>query len=127
MCGSTSIARRGSIAVALLAALTALPAVGCMATAPPGEARTETVAAIRAANEMGAASQPRAAYHLELAEEQLERAEELIERGRMDRAAGLLARAEADAELAIALTREAAMEAEAEQTRERIRETRDRL
>lgn len=69
----------------------------------------------------------RAAYHLELAEEQLVRADSLIEAGRMDDATRMLARAKSDAELAIVLTRESAIEAEAEALDTRIQAMRERL
>ena len=102
-------------------------AAGCMGAAPPTRARTETTAAIRAAREVGAMSTPRAAYHLELAEEQLTRAEALIQAGRMPEAEGMLLRAQADAELAIVLTREAALEAQAEELETRITAMRERM
>ena len=72
-------------------------------------------------------STPRAAYHLELAEEQLTRAEALIRAGRMAEAEGMLLRAQSDAELAIFLTREAALEAEAEELEMRITAMRERM
>lgn len=102
-------------------------AAGCMSAAPPTRARTEATAAIRAAHEVGAMSAPRAAYHLELAQEQLSRAEDLIESGRMMEAERMLERAEADAELAIVLTREAVLQAEAEDLEARITAMRERL
>ncbi len=108
------------------AALLALAAGGCGGAAPPTQAKTDTVAAIRAAHEVGAEQQPRAAYHLELAQEQLTRADSLIEQGRMVDAERMLRRAQADAELAIALTREAAVVAEAEHVQRRIRAMRER-
>lgn len=100
---------------------------GCMSAAPPARAKTETTAAIRAAREVGAMSTPRAAYHLELAEEQLTRAEALIQRGRMAEAERMLGRAQADAELALALTREAEIEDEAEELETRITAMRERM
>lgn len=100
---------------------------GCMSAAPPTRARTETTAAIRAAREVGAMSTPRAAYHLELAQEQLTRAEALIRGGRMTEAEGMLMRAQADAELAILLTREATLEAQAEELETRITAMREHM
>jgi hypothetical protein len=108
------------------ATLLALLGAGCGGAAPPIQAKTDTVAAIRSAREVGAEQQPRAAYHLELAQEQLSRADALIERGRMPDAERMLRRAQADADLAIALTREAAVHAQAEDVRQRIREMRER-
>lgn len=117
---------RRTIASITGAALLALGGTACGGAAPPIETKTETVAAIRSAREVGAEQQPRAAYHLELAEEQLSRADSLIERGLMADAERMLLRAQADADLAIALTREAEVLAEAEDVRERIREMRER-
>lgn len=113
----------GTVTLLLLVSI----AVGCGGAAPPMEAQMEAVASVRAAREVGAAEQPRAAYHLELAEAQVARADALVDAGRMDDAERMLLRAQADADLAIALTREAAVVAEAEEVRSRIREMRARL
>ncbi len=102
-------------------------ASSCASAAAPERARTETVAAIRAAQEVGALSHERSGYHLELAQEQLTRAEHLIQAGRMIEAERMLARAQADAELAIVLTREAVAQAEAEELEARITAMRERL
>ena len=94
-------------------------AVGC-ASRPT--LRTESsMSAIRAAEEVGAREVPRAAFHLQLAKEELARAQDLSEKGDKDRAASLLHRAEADAELAILLSREQAEKSEAMQAMERVR------
>ena len=63
-------------------------------------------AADRSAIELGAQKNPRAQLHLKLAEEQLALAKTAMEDDDNKGATGLLARAKADAELAIALTRE---------------------
>jgi hypothetical protein len=102
------------------ASMLAASLAGCGAAAPPNEARTEVVAAIRAAEEAGAQESADAAYHLELAEAQLTRAQRQIAQGRMDRAATTLERAHADAELAVALAHEASAVADAEDIRSRI-------
>ena len=92
---------------------------GCGGAAPPLRGKTEAMAAIRAAREAGAADRPRAAYHLDLAEEQLRRAGALANRGLTADAGRMLQRAQADAELAAAL-------AEAERARPPDRETPER-
>jgi hypothetical protein len=61
--------------------------------------------AIRAAEEVGAAKVPEASLHLQLAKEQLARAQSMRGDSDQRRAALLLERAQADAELALALTR----------------------
>lgn len=84
--------------------------VGC-AGAP---LRTEdSSAAIRAAEEVGAEGVPRAALHLQLAKEALAKATKISESGDKDRAKSMLTRAEADAELAVVLSRGEAEKQEA--------------
>jgi hypothetical protein len=81
-----------------------------MSCATPSSTRTESSgAAIRAAEEVGAAKVPQAELHLQLAREQAEHARRLVETGDGDdraQAESLLMRAQADAELALALARE---------------------
>ncbi len=85
--------------------------------------RTESsTSAIRAAEEVGASGVPRASYHLQLAKEELDRARVLSDRGKKDEAASQLLRAEADAELAVVLSREQGEKQEAAQAMERVRQ-----
>ena len=86
---------------------------GC-ATAPQS-AYTESRATVRAAEEVGAPDEPSAAYHLDLAKKQLAVAEPLVDGSNAERkqAAKVLARAEADAELALALAKTAELQTEA--------------
>ena len=93
------------VLIATLASLAC--SLGCAGSPPPATQRMADVqAAERSAVELGAQKNPRAQLHLKLAGEQLARAKEAVEDGDDARADGLLARAKADAELAIALTRE---------------------
>jgi len=93
-------------------------AAGC-ASSPA--LRTEpSASAIRAAEEVGAADVPLAALHLQLAREQVERAESLAAEGKQDEAASQLLRAEADAELALALSHEEAERSAAAKAIERV-------
>jgi hypothetical protein len=69
--------------------------------------------AIRGAEEAGAQSVPAATLHLKLAEEQRELALALVKDDKNHRAEYMLARSEADAELAVALARAARAQAEA--------------
>ncbi len=108
---------------ALLAAgvVTITLAGGC-ATAP---LRTEaSTSGIRAAEEVGAPAVPKAALHLQLAREELQRAKDLSAKGEPEQAASLLRRSEADAELAVALSREATEASEARDALERVRKLR---
>lgn len=100
----------------LLAAI----AMGC-ASSPPLQTDSST-SAIRAAEEVGANEVPRAALHLQLAKEELGRAQGLAERGEKDQAASQLLRAEADAELAVLLSREQTEKTAATQAMERVRQ-----
>lgn len=83
-----------------------LLALGCAGTQPPTQQMADVQAANRSAQELGAQDNPRAQLHLKLAEEQLEHARKAMADDENERAASLLMRAKADAELAIALTRE---------------------
>ncbi len=76
--------------------------VGC-ASAP---LRTEaSTSGIRAAEEAGAASVPQASLHLQLAREELDLARGMAKKGDKAEAESMLLRAEADAELAVVLSR----------------------
>ena len=96
-----------------------LVAASC-ASGPP--LRTEaTTSAIRAAGAVGAREVPRASLHLQLAYEELTGAQELAQQGKNEEAASLLQRAEADAELAILLSKEQSERSEAARAMERVR------
>jgi hypothetical protein len=68
-------------------------------------ATESAAAAIRGAEEAGASKIPTAALHVQLAQEALDEAAVLARQGAHDEATSLLSRAEADAELAVALSR----------------------
>jgi hypothetical protein len=94
--------------------------VGC-ASAPP--LRTEpSTSGIRAAEEVGAAKVPRAALHLQLAKEELERAKKLGADGDKEQGTSMLLRAQADAELAVALSREDTERVEAQAAVARVKQ-----
>jgi len=86
----------------------------------PTEALVDSQVSIRAAEEAGAVQVPDAARHLELAKEQTREARELLDDGKREEAALYLQRAEADAELAVALAREAPARAEAQRAKEQV-------
>lgn len=110
----------GMIVCAVAIAATAMVA-GC-ANAP---LRTEaSTSGIRAAEEAGAAKVPQAALHLQLAREELENARGLAMKGDKKAAASMLLRAEADAELAVVLSREETEKAEALAAVKRVRQLR---
>lgn len=99
----------------------ALGAAGCVATGLVNERTQSSVAAIRAAEEVGVSKAPEASVHLALAKETLARARALSADGKKQRAASLLMRAEVDAELALVLSREQSQRTDAEQSIERAR------
>jgi hypothetical protein len=103
-------------------AMTAAIAAGCASTPP---LRTEASASgIRAAEEVGASKVPQASLHLQLAKEELENAKWLAANDEKARAVSMLSRAEVDAELAVALSREDAEKAEAQGAVDRVRQLR---
>lgn len=115
-------ASRIATLVFAVAVVVAAFAAGC-ASDPP--LRTEaSTSGIRAAEEVGASRVPRAALHLQLAKEELERARTLAAAGEQEQATSMLSRAEADAQLAVALSRENTEKSEATAAVERVRELR---
>lgn len=90
---------------------------GCATVPLQTEASTS---GIRAAEEAGAAEVPQASLHLQLAKEELEAARRLSANGEKEQAKSMLLRAEADAELAISLSRKDAEISEAKAAVERV-------
>jgi len=93
----------------MIAAL-ALAGTACAGAPKPVDQLVKAEGALRAAREMGSAEIPQAQLHTKLAEEQMARAGQLIEEGDNAEAERLLLRAKADAEYALALSREAEAE-----------------
>jgi hypothetical protein len=116
------VSRTGSLVFAMAVVATAI-AAGCASA--PAPLRTEaSTSGIRAAEEVGAPKVPRAALHLQLAKEELEHANGLAASGHRDQASSLLLRAQADAELAVMLSREDTEKSEARAAVERARQLR---
>jgi hypothetical protein len=97
-----SVVDRTGIALAIVGVM---GMSGCTSSPVPNGKVASSEAAIRAAQETGSRDVPQAALHLKLAEEQLEQAKKLIRNDENERAGYVLARAESDAELAVALSR----------------------
>jgi hypothetical protein len=112
--------------VIVLSALVGLGA-GCASAAPPNEKLVSSQAAIRGAEEVGAGNVPQAALHLKLAREEVSRARLLIEDGDNDRAGLVLAKAQVDAELALALAREAGTRLQAQQAAQQVDSMRQKV
>lgn len=115
-----------NIATAVLVAAI-VPTFAC-ASAPTRQL-TESKAALRAAEEMSGQENPKAAYHLKLAKDQIAAAEQLIDGGEGDNdemreASRYLERAEVDAELAIAYARSSDLREEARDAWNEVEELR---
>jgi hypothetical protein len=90
-----------------LSLMAALTVAGCASHPAPTEQIASSLAAIRGADEVGAREVPEAALLVKLAEEQIEASKKHMGDGDNARAAQLADRGRQDAELAIAVTREA--------------------
>lgn len=116
------VSKIGTMVFAVAVAAIAIVA-GCASTAPNRTSEGST-SGIRAAEEVGARNVPRAALHLQLAKEELGRAEAMAKEDENEQASSMLMRAEADAELALALSRENTEKSEAVAAVERVRQLR---
>ena len=103
-----------SFTLVLVACTAVFGSVGCGSYPAPTERMVASQSSLRAAQEVGAQNNPQAALHLKLAQEQIEEARQLMADGENKRAEFVLLRAGADAELAVALAREASARAEAQ-------------
>jgi hypothetical protein len=101
--------------------LTAVSLAAACASAPPPAAQlTETKQAVSEAEGARAASVPNAQLHLKMAQDQIATAEKLIAEERMEQASLVLFRAEADANLAFQLAREADAQKEAMEAKMKV-------
>ncbi|HEX2732839.1 MAG TPA: DUF4398 domain-containing protein [Polyangiaceae bacterium] len=125
--GTTLAAERqlGMCTSATLVAI-AMTLMACGGAAVPQDKLTAAEAAVRAAEVGGAPDNPQAALHLKYARDQIAEAQKLIEDDENEAAAGLLDRAEVDAELALALARVEGARAEAQAARNEIEELKRR-
>ena len=85
---------------------------GCAAVQIPADRLESNEASIRGAEEVGAEGVPEARLHLEMAKDQTAAAKKMAAAGD-ERALLVLARAQADAELALAIARESSVHADA--------------
>jgi hypothetical protein len=98
-----------------------LATAACGGYPPPNDRMLASVAATRSARELGAPNSPQAALHLKLAEEEIASARALLSDGNNRRAAFVLLRARADAELSLSLAKESAAKGETQQVQEQIK------
>ena len=83
-----------------------------------------STSAIRAAEEVGASGISSASLYLQLAKEELVNAQGLAEKGEKEQAESMLSRAQADGELAVALSRSDTDKKEAAKAIERVQQLR---
>jgi len=83
-----------------------------------------STSAIRAAEEVGASDVAKASLYLQLAKEELVNAQSLAEKGEKEQAESMLMRAQADGELAVALSRSDTDKKEAADAIERVQQLR---
>jgi Domain of unknown function (DUF4398) len=88
-------------------ALFAVCVVACGGSTLPPAKVADTQSSISAATAVGADQNPQAALHLKMARDQLKQAQGLIDDDKSDEARLVLERANADAEVALMITREA--------------------
>jgi hypothetical protein len=100
--------------------LAAASAVACGGAAVPQESLTAAQASVKGAEVGGANEDPKAQLHLKLANEQIEKAKKLIEDGDNEEAARVIDRAQADADLALALATEQAHQKQAAAVKEEL-------
>ena len=103
-----------------LAAVLATSVFGCAGVAKPDAQLSSSEGAIRGAQEAGADAVPEAALYVKLANEERQRALDMIKGGDNHRASMLLARSEADAELAVALAHAAVAKTDAEKAADAV-------
>jgi pyridoxal biosynthesis lyase PdxS len=99
-------------------------AAGCGSYPAPTERVSSAEAAIRGAQEVGAGNVPQAALSVKLAQEEVQKAKQLMQDGDNKRAEMLLMRAQADAELALAQAREQQAKTEAQAAVEQVKSLR---
>jgi hypothetical protein len=96
-----------------------LLAVGCGGSSITAETVAQPQSEIRAAEEAGANSVPKASLHLKMAKDQMTAGNKLAEDGHDDQASRAFARAKADAQLAVLLARYATLSAKSKEAVDR--------
>jgi hypothetical protein len=96
-------------------------ALGCGGFPSPTQHMATAQASVRAAQEVGAQNDPQAALHLKLAQEELDRAKQLMNDGQNKRAEFVLSDAESDADLSVAEAKQASTRAQAQQVLDQLK------
>ena len=95
--------------------------LGCGSYPRPSDAASKAEATIRGAQEVGASNVPAAALSVKLAQEEVQKAKQLMEDGDNKRAELILMRAQADAELALAQAREQQAKTDADKALDQVK------
>ena len=109
----------------VLTALAVLSLAGCATVQIPSDRLEHAQASVRGAEELGALAVPAAKLHLQYAKDQTAAAKRMANDGD-ENAILMMARAEADAELALSLAREAQTRSRAQQALEVLDQLRSR-
>jgi hypothetical protein len=120
-----SIRRIAKSLLALMACGALLAA--CGGAAVPQDALTAAEASVKGAEVGGAAENPKAALHLKLAKEQIEKAKKAIAEDENEEAKQWIDRAQADADLALALAKEAKARADAAEANDQLAKLKSKL
>jgi hypothetical protein len=99
----------------------------CGGAAVPRDQLTQAEAAVKGAEVGGANEEPKAALHLKLAREELTKAQNMINDGENEDAARMVARAQADADLALALAKQAAARKDTAEAKEQIDQIKENI
>ncbi len=102
-----------------------LGAIACGGAKPPTYQLSQSKAAVRGAQEVGAKEVPQAALRLKQANDAIQTAEVLILEHEYAQARHQLRRAEADADLAIALAKEAQARSAADEQKRKLQKLRE--
>lgn len=110
----------GRVSFVAMAALLGFLAIGCGGAAVPHQALNAAEASTRAAEVGGAQNSPKAELYLKYARDGIAKAKQLITEEKNEAARRLLVRAEADAEVALAMAKRQEAAKEAAESLERI-------
>ncbi len=101
--------------------LVGLACFGCASVPVPAEELSQSESALRSARELGAGNIPQAALELKLSEDELRKAKELLKDEQNEEARLILLRSRADAELALAMTRQGQANSADENAQQQLR------
>ena len=107
--------------------LLAVAVAGCGSYPAPTAKMSSAEAAMRSATEVGAGKVPQAQLHVTLAQEQIAKAKALMSDGDNERAESLLVRAQADAELALSLAKQAIAQTDAQRVVDEVKAAKEKV